>query len=182
MGCCGGVSSARLHGRHTLAQSERLKLQLASGPDDETVHVGQQSTSLHQGVCGMYSRCSPAIHSLGYPCTDLSSLNNSEKAFDDPSSATGGVQRISIGPTGSRTGTGSSRARLGASWGPGYVVSIRPPHFARSHWPFIYEMCRGTQLSIIKYVRKRPPGILLFENVLKIIAKRKVHTSRHSAF
>lgn len=95
MGCCGGVSSARLHGRHTLAQSERLKLQLASGPDDETVHVGQQSTSLHQGVCGMYSRCSPAIHSLGYPCTDLSSLNNSERAFDDPNSATGGVQRIS---------------------------------------------------------------------------------------
>ena len=138
----------------------------------------------------MYSRCSPAIHSLGYPCTDLSSLNNSEKAFDDPNSATGGVQRISSCDEANGNGQCLDRAhrlpdrdREFAGPARGLVgPGIRPPHFARSHWPFIYEMCRGTQLSIIKYVRKRPPGILLFENVLKITAKRKVHTSRHGAF
>jgi len=33
---------------------------------------------------------------IGYPCVDLSSLSNSENAFDDPTTATGGTQQSII--------------------------------------------------------------------------------------
>ena len=63
----------------------------------------------------------------GYPCVDLSCLNNCRRAFDDPNTSTG-----------------------------------------------------GTQQCIMKYVTRRPPPILILENVAKITARRQADSGKPS--